>query len=144
MEARRLINELEAGDDSFIMECANRIKNEMQKLDLETQQDLLVKCWGMQNKGKKERIKKDVDFLGANLKGINLQGENLRGKLMIASNLRDSYLRKADFIGADLRDADLSGADLTDALFLTQSQINSAIGDIHTKIPIYLEKPSHW
>lgn len=96
------------------------------------------------NKGKKKRIKKDVDFLGANLKGLNLQGENLRGKLMIASNLRDSYLRKADFIGADLRDADLSGADLTDALFLTQSQINSAIGDIHTKIPIYLEKPSHW
>lgn len=33
MEARRLINELEAGDDSFIMECANRIQNERQNLE---------------------------------------------------------------------------------------------------------------
>jgi uncharacterized protein YjbI with pentapeptide repeats len=97
-----------------------------------------------QNKSNKKIIKKDVDFLGANLDGLNLQGEDFRGKLMIASNLRNSDMSKADFIGADLRDADLSGADLTDALFLTQSQINSAIGDIHTKIPNYLEKPGHW
>ncbi|QUG41773.1 pentapeptide repeat-containing protein [Psychrobacillus sp. INOP01] len=96
------------------------------------------------NRGNKKKIKKDVEYLGANLKGLNLQGEDFRGKLMIASNLRNSNLRKADFIGADLRDADLSGADLTYALFLTQSQINSAIGDIHTKIPNYLEKPRHW
>lgn len=89
-------------------------------------------------------IKAKSDYIGANLKGLNLQGEDFRGKLMIASNLRQSDLRRADFIGADLRDADLSGANLTEALFLTQSQINSAIGDVHTKIPSYLEKPSHW
>ncbi|WP_071396514.1 pentapeptide repeat-containing protein [Bacillus tuaregi] len=98
----------------------------------------------MNKKGKKHRIKKDLDYLGANLKGLNLQGEDFRGKLMIATNLSQSDLRRADFIGADLRDADLSGANLTEALFLTQSQINSAIGDIHTKIPSYLDKPSHW
>ncbi|MRG85931.1 pentapeptide repeat-containing protein [Salinibacillus xinjiangensis] len=98
----------------------------------------------IENKGKKKWIKKDEDLLGANLQGLNLQGEDLRGKLMIASNLKNSDLRKADFIGADLRDANLSGADLSEALFLTQSQINSAIGDIHTKIPTYVEKPSHW
>lgn len=92
----------------------------------------------------KKRIRKDVDFLGANLKGLNLQGADFRGKLMIASNLSNSDLRKADFIGADLRDANLSGADLTDVLFLTQSQVNSAIGDNHTKIPSYIERPSHW
>ena len=63
---------------------------------------------------------------------------------MIAANLSQSDLRRADFIGSDLRDADLSGANLTEALFLTQSQINSAIGDVHTKIPSYLEKPGHW
>lgn len=95
-------------------------------------------------KGKKNRVRKELDYLGANLKGSNLQGEDFRGKLMIASNLSHSDLRKADFIGADLRDADISGANLTDALFLTQSQINSAIGDVHTKIPSYLEKPIHW
>ncbi|WP_174615286.1 pentapeptide repeat-containing protein [Virgibacillus ihumii] len=96
------------------------------------------------NKSKKKREKKFLDYLGANLKGLNLQGENFRGILMIAADLSHSDLRKADFIGADLRDAELSGANLKEALFLTQSQINSAKGDHHTQIPDYLEKPSHW
>ncbi|MEO4055045.1 pentapeptide repeat-containing protein [Solibacillus sp. CAU 1738] len=93
---------------------------------------------------KQKRIKKGQNYLGANLKGLYLQGEDFRGTLMIAANLSGSDLRKADFIGADLRDAELSGANLTETLFLTQSQINSARGDIHTKIPSYLEKPNHW
>lgn len=108
---------------------------------------LLIETSKMYRKGmhdKKKRIKENVDCIGANLKGLNLQGENFRGKLMIASNLRKTDLRRADFIGADLRDADLCGANLTDALFLTQSQINSAVGDSHTKIPHYLDRPSHW
>ncbi|MCF6409840.1 BTB/POZ domain-containing protein [Pseudalkalibacillus salsuginis] len=95
-------------------------------------------------KGKKKRIKKGLDYIGANLKGLNLQGEDFRGKLMIAANLSQSDLRKADFIGADLRGADLRGADLTKALFLTQSQINSATGNTNTRIPGHLDKPSHW
>ncbi|KEZ50857.1 pentapeptide repeat-containing protein [Metabacillus indicus] len=93
---------------------------------------------------KKKKSRKAADFIGANLKGLNLQGEDFRGKLMIAANISNSDLKRADFIGADLRDADLRGADLTEALFLTQSQINSAIGDVHTKIPVYLERPGHW
>ncbi|KEF35921.1 putative low-complexity protein [Schinkia azotoformans MEV2011] len=96
------------------------------------------------NNKKGKLMKQKSDYIGANLKGLNLQGANFRGKLMIASNLSQSDLRRADFIGSDLRDADLSGANLTEVLFLTQSQINSAIGDVHTKIPSYLEKPSHW
>ncbi|NRG29099.1 pentapeptide repeat-containing protein [Bacillus circulans] len=95
------------------------------------------------NKGKK-RLKNKSDLIGADLKGLDLQGENFRGKLMIAANLSNSDLRGADFIGADLRDADLRAANLEAALFLTQSQINSAIGDVHTKIPNYLERPKHW
>ncbi|SHM44614.1 pentapeptide repeat-containing protein [Gracilibacillus kekensis] len=95
-------------------------------------------------RGKSNNIKKESHYLGANLSGLNLQGENFRGKLMIGSDLSQSDMRRADFIGADLRDADISGSNLTEALFLTQSQINSAIGDIHTQIPSYLEKPSHW
>ncbi|CAI9391720.1 pentapeptide repeat-containing protein [Niallia sp. Sow4_A1] len=95
------------------------------------------------NKGKKGRKKKS-NYIGANLKGLNLQGEDFRGKLMIAANLSNCDLRRADFIGADLRDANLKGANLGGALFLTQSQINSANGDADTKIPNYLEKPSHW
>lgn len=95
-------------------------------------------------KSKGKGLKKKSDYLGANLKGLNLQGENFRGKLMIASNLSHSDLRRADLIGADLRDADLCGTDLTETLFLTQAQINAAVGDVHTKIPLYLERPSHW
>jgi uncharacterized protein YjbI with pentapeptide repeats len=98
----------------------------------------------LMNKSKKKREMKGLDYLGANLKGQDLQGEDFRGTLMIAANLSHSDLRKADFIGADLREAELSGANLKDALFLTQSQINSARGDHHTQIPGYLEKPSHW
>lgn len=95
-------------------------------------------------KGKKNGLKKKSEYVGVNLSGLNLQGEDFRGKLMIASNLSQSDLRGADFIGADLRDADLCGADLSEVLFLTQSQINSAVGDVHTKLPSYLERPSHW
>lgn len=95
-------------------------------------------------KGKKKRMKKGLDYLGANLTRQTLQGEDFRGTLLIAANLSHSDLRKADFIGADLRDAELSGANLSDALFLTQAQINSAKGNIHTKIPSYLDRPSHW
>ncbi|WP_062106049.1 pentapeptide repeat-containing protein [Bacillus niameyensis] len=97
------------------------------------------------NKNKKSKRKKNgFDYIGANLKGANLQGSSFRGTLMIAANLSHADLRKADFIGADLRDADLSNANLTGAIFLTQSQINSAKGNIHTKIPNHLEKPAHW
>lgn len=94
--------------------------------------------------GKKNGLKKKSEYVGVNLSRLNLQGEDFRGKLMIASNLSQSDLRGADFIGADLRDADLCGADLSEVLFLTQSQINSAVGDVHTKLPSYLERPSHW
>ncbi|WP_077622488.1 pentapeptide repeat-containing protein [Sediminibacillus massiliensis] len=87
---------------------------------------------------------KVADYIGANLDGKDLRGEDLRGKLMIAANLKHSDLRKVDFIGADLRDANLRGANLNEALFLTQSQINSAKGDAQTKIPEYLDKPIHW
>lgn len=95
-------------------------------------------------KRKNKGIKKRLDYLGANLIGADLQGVSLRGTLMIAANLSHADLRKADFIGADLRDADLSNANLTGAIFLTQSQINSAKGNSHTKIPNFLKKPDHW
>lgn len=84
------------------------------------------------------------DFIGAKLKGANLSGSNLRGALFIAADLRGADLRMTDLIGADFRDADLSGANLTGSIFLTQAQINSAKGDIHTKFPPFLKIPTHW
>ncbi|MCM2534154.1 pentapeptide repeat-containing protein [Neobacillus pocheonensis] len=84
------------------------------------------------------------DLIGANLRGANLRGVNLRGALLIASDLREADLRETDLIGADLRDADLRGANLKGSIFLTQVQVNSANGDIHTKLPPSLSIPEHW
>jgi uncharacterized protein YjbI with pentapeptide repeats len=109
--------------------------------------DLLLKTSELFRKdlfNRGNRLKKRKDYIGARFKGADLRGTNFRGTLLIATDLRNADLRKVDFIGADLRDADISGADLTDCLFLTQSQINSAKGNLHTKLPSYLERPKHW
>ncbi|WP_241483573.1 hypothetical protein [Rhodococcoides fascians] len=47
-------------------------------------------------------------------------------------------------LGADLRDARVEGADLSGALFLTQSQVNSAQGDERTRLPAGIGRPRHW
>jgi len=85
-----------------------------------------------------------LDLMGADLKRTNLIGENLRGAFLIAADLKGVDCRGADFIGADLRDADLRGADLTNSIFLTQAQINAAIGDTSTKLPLSLTRPTYW
>jgi uncharacterized protein YjbI with pentapeptide repeats len=88
--------------------------------------------------------RRGADLVGAGLRKADLRGANLRGALLIAADLRDADLREADLIGADLRDADLGGADLTGALFVTQTQVNSARGDVRTRIPGELVRPAHW
>jgi uncharacterized protein YjbI with pentapeptide repeats len=93
---------------------------------------------------KQSKIIKGKDLIGANLRGANLRGTNLRGVLLIASDLREADLRMTDLIGADFRDADLSGANLIGSIFLTQAQVNSAKGDIKTKLPPSLSIPKHW
>lgn len=50
----------------------------------------------------------------------------------------------ADLIGADFRDANINGANLERSIFLTQSQINSAKGDLKTKLPKRIVMPNHW
>ncbi|MBC9784706.1 pentapeptide repeat-containing protein [Heliobacterium chlorum] len=93
---------------------------------------------------KQFKINKGKNLIGAKLRGIDLSGTSLRGALLIASDLREADLRICDLIGADVRDADLRGANLLGSIFLTQSQVNSAIGDIHTKLPPDLLIPEHW
>ncbi|EWG11287.1 pentapeptide repeat-containing protein [Cytobacillus firmus] len=84
------------------------------------------------------------DFIGAKLRGEVFCGANLRGSLFIAADLHKADLRNTDLIGADFRDADLSGANLMGSIFLTQAQVNSAKGDMHTKLPKGLQRPEHW
>jgi uncharacterized protein YjbI with pentapeptide repeats len=92
----------------------------------------------------RRKVRAGTDFMGANLREQDLRGANLRGACLIAADLRRADLRSADLIGADLRDANLSGADLSASLFVTQAQLNSAKGDMTTKLPISLTRPSHW
>jgi hypothetical protein len=84
------------------------------------------------------------DLAGANLRDARLSGAELRGALLIGADLRGADLHTADLLGADLRAADLRGTDLTDALFLTRSQIGSAVGDAATRMPARLPRPAHW
>jgi len=85
-----------------------------------------------------------LDFFGADLRKTKLRGANLRGACLIAANLSGTDLSGADLIGADLRDTDLKGANLIDSIFLTQAQVNTAKGDLNTRLPISLTRPTHW
>ncbi|MBD0381465.1 pentapeptide repeat-containing protein [Paenibacillus sedimenti] len=94
--------------------------------------------------GRRKTYDRGADLIGANLRGADLRGANLRGAYLIAADLRGADLRVADLIGADFRDADLRGADLTESIFLTQAQLNAAKGDVDTKLPPSLTRPTHW
>lgn len=76
--------------------------------------------------------------------GGDQRGGSFRGAVLIRADLHDADLRDADLLGADLRDADIRGSDLSSALFLTQPQVNSAIGDAGTRLPSGLARPGHW
>ncbi len=92
----------------------------------------------------RSKIRPYADLVAADLRKTDLVGANLRGALLIAADLRGADLGGTDFIGADFRDADLSGADLSRGIFLTQVQINLAKGNLHTKLPPFLNHPAHW
>ena len=85
-----------------------------------------------------------ADRAGAALRGADLRAAGLRGAVLIGADLRGADLRQADLLGADLRAADLRGADLREALFLLQSQLESATGDEATRVPGRLVRPAHW
>ncbi|MET1019404.1 MAG: pentapeptide repeat-containing protein [Microterricola sp.] len=85
-----------------------------------------------------------AQLLGADLRARRLCGADLRGAYLIAADLRGSDLAGADLLGADLRDARLDGAELSLALYLTQPQLNAALGDRTTVLPPDLAIPAHW
>lgn len=88
--------------------------------------------------------RRGADLFGADLRAIDLRGADLRGATLIRTDLRGASLALADLTGADLRGADLAGADLESALFLMQSQLESARGDLATALPATLIRPAHW
>jgi hypothetical protein len=88
--------------------------------------------------------RRGADLIGADLRAVDLRGADLRGALLVGADLRGADLALADLTGADLRGADLSGAGLQDALFVVQSQVESARGDRLTVLPRQLRRPAHW
>jgi hypothetical protein len=83
------------------------------------------------------------DLAGRRVAGDH-RGATFRGSVLIKADLRDADLRDADLLGADLRDADVRGSDLSTTLFLTQPQVNAAVGDASTVLPHGLARPGHW
>lgn len=84
-----------------------------------------------------------ADLAGRRIAGDH-NGATFRGALLIRADLRGATLRDADLLGADLRDADVRGCDLSSALFLTQPQVNAAVGDPATTLPDGLSRPARW
>lgn len=85
-----------------------------------------------------------ADLIGAKLQGADLHGISLRGAYLLGADLRAADLSRTDLLGADLRGADLRGARLLNSLFLTQPQLDAAIGDGGTSVPARLAHPKHW
>lgn len=94
--------------------------------------------------GKTKDTPKKIDYMGKNLSKKNLTGSDFSMTYLIAANLEGSNLYEANFLGADMRDANIRNTDLSNSIFLTQSQINSAIGNKHTKLPVFLSMPLSW
>lgn len=87
---------------------------------------------------------KKSDYIGENMKGRELCGRDFSMSLMIAADLEGCDLHGVNFLGADLRDANLKKSDLRESIFLTQMQVNSAMGDRDTLLPYFISRPEYW
>jgi hypothetical protein len=85
-----------------------------------------------------------ADLMGRDLRRAPLGNASLRGAYLIGTDLRGVDLGTADLLGADLRAADIRGTDLSRCLFLTQPQVEAALGDAATALPAVLTRPAHW
>ncbi len=105
---------------------------------------LLQQASELARAGRRGLDRRGADLIGVSLPGANLNGANLRGARLVGADLRRATFDAADLTGADLRGANLTGADLRGALFLHQSQVDSAEGGPATRLPERLSRPQHW
>ena len=85
-----------------------------------------------------------LDLVGRDLKKTRLNELDLAGALLMAADVRGNNLKHTNLIGADLRDADIRGTNLSKTLFITQGQVNTAIGDSTTILPPWIDRPPNW
>ena len=70
--------------------------------------------------------------------------EDFSMSFLIGSDLSGSELYGACFLGTDVRDVKVMDCDLTNCIYLTQGQLNTMIGNQHTRLPWFLKRPAHW
>ncbi len=81
---------------------------------------------------------------GMDLLRVNLTRASLYCAHLEKSDLAGADLTEADLCGASLWRANLCGADLSRSLYLTQLQVNEAVGNRVTLLPPGLERPRQW
>lgn len=124
--------------------------DELAGLDVETHRaginSLLLRTSELARAGRRrpEVELRGADLIGKDLRRADLSGANLRGARLVGADLSGADLTMADLTGADLRAANLAGADLGASIFLTQAQVDSALGDQGTSLPEPLTTPKHW
>jgi len=74
----------------------------------------------------------------ADLRLANLEGANLRGADLSGAKLRGARLTGADFNGATLVETDLRETDLSGVENLKQAQVDKALADDTTRLPVGL------
>ncbi len=80
----------------------------------------------------------------ANLKQVDFSHANLKRAYLKDAKLHNAKLTGAKLYHANLKRARLYGADLSKAKGLNQKMINSALGDLTTKLPSGLVYPKSW
>lgn len=88
-------------------------------------------------------------FLGSDLERATLQESDLSGASLSACYMRGANMERSvfagtRFIGTILDGANVRGADFSTSEFLTQPQIDTAVGDRDTRLPPTLQRPQHW
>lgn len=143
---RAHIDELLAEHDEMVSQEAEAIVN----LSLTAYQDkvnaLLQQAMDLTHEAlhqKPKRVHQNF-YLGKHFKGADLTGKDFTVAVLIAASLEGCKLKGASFLGADMRDTNIKNTDLSESLYLTQRQINAAIGNQQTKLPSYLVHPSSW
>ena len=77
-----------------------------------------------------------ANLAGANCTKVDFSDAIMREANLTGTILANANLQRVDFENAILKQADLRGADLTGAINLTARQIDTAILDEGTKLPI--------
>ena len=94
------------------------------------------------------------DFRGTDFSGANLVAAHFEDCSFVECNFEKAEMREVRIVApvskenpfkdANFKGAEIHGADLELACGITQSQIDDALGDADTKLPLGLTRPDHW